>query len=107
MSDHEQDFAAVGATTDEHQRLAAFAGTFRAEVSMWMGPDLDGRFLKQTDESGRVWTMTGEMPNPATGDRMTKRSVITVEDDDHHRIEMFFDTGAGEAKAMEIRYTRA
>jgi hypothetical protein len=168
MSDHEEQFAAMGATTAEHDHLAAFAGTFRAEVSMWMGPgepmvstgtmvneaDLGGRFLKQTytgdpsegpfpefegrgywgyntvskryegfwidsastmmqiehgrvDESGKVWTMTGEMPNPATGGTMTKRSVITLEDEDNHRMEMFFDTGEGEQKSMEIRYTRA
>ncbi len=168
MSDHEEQFAAVGATGAEHDRLVAFAGTFRAEVSMWMGPgdpmvstgtmvnepDLGGRFLKQTytgdpndgpfphfegrgywgyntvsrryegfwidnastmmqvehgqvDESGRVWTMTGEMPNPVTGGTMTKRSVITLEDEDNHRMEMFFDTGEGEQKSMEIRYTRA
>lgn len=168
MSDHEEDFAAVGATTAEHDRLAAFAGIFRAEVRLWMGPgepmvstgtmvnepDLGGRFLKQTytgdphdgpfpefegrgywgfntvsgryegfwidnastmmqiehgqvDESGRIWTMTGEMPNPATGRTMTKRSVITLEGDDNHRMEMYFDTGEGEQKSMEIRYTRA
>lgn len=59
------------------------------------------------DESGKVWTMVGEMPNPQTGDNMTKRSVITVEDDDHHTMEMFFDTGDGEVKSMEIQYQRA
>lgn len=61
----------------------------------------------EVDESGRVWTMLGEVPNPQTGDMMTKRSQITLEDDDHHSMEMFFDTGDGEAKSMEIRYERA
>ncbi len=37
---------------------------------------------------------------------MTKGSVITVEDEDHHTIEMFFETGDGEAKSMEINYER-
>ena len=60
----------------------------------------------EIDESGRVWTMVGEMPNPQTGGNMTKRSVITLEDDDHHKMEMFFDTGEGEVKSMEIQYER-
>lgn len=60
----------------------------------------------ELDESGKVWTMIGEMPNPQTGGSMTKRSVITVADDDHHTMEMFFDTGDGEVKSMEITYER-
>ena len=50
--------------------------------------------------------MIGEMANPQSGGKMTKRSVITVEDEDHHTIEMFFETGDGEAKSMEINYER-
>jgi hypothetical protein len=60
----------------------------------------------ELDESGKVWTMVGEMPNPQTGGMMKKRSVITLEDDDHHTMEMFFDTGDGEVKSMEINYER-
>ena len=62
------DFAAMAATTEAHERLTPFVGTFKAEVKMWMGPgepmvstgvminelDLGGRFLRQTytgDES--------------------------------------------------------
>ncbi len=61
----------------------------------------------KVDASGKVWTMTGEMPNPQTGGRMTKRSLTTVEDEDHHSMEMFFDTGEGEVKSMEILYERS
>ncbi|MFQ5349860.1 MAG: DUF1579 domain-containing protein [Thermoanaerobaculia bacterium] len=168
MSDAAQDFAAMRTPAAEHEKLAAFAGTFKARVSMWMGPgepmistgtmvnelDLGGLFLKQTytgdpnegpfpefegrgfwgynkftnryegfwidnassmmqteagelDESGRVWTMTGELPDPSTGGTMTKRSVITLQDGDNHLMEMYFDTGEGETKSMEIQYTRA
>ncbi len=61
----------------------------------------------EVDESGKVWTMVGEMPNPSQpGQTMVKRSVITLEDDDHHRMEMYFDTGEGETKSMEIEYQR-
>jgi hypothetical protein len=166
---HEEQIEQVAATTPEHEKLTPFEGTFRAEVTMWMGPgdpvtmtgrmvnvlDLGGRFLRQTyrgdpleegpfasfegrgywgynnvigkyegfwidtastmmqteagtvDESGKVWTMLGEMPNPQTGGKMTKRSVITLVDADHHTMETYFDTGEGEFKAMEIRYERA
>jgi len=168
MSESAQEFEAVAAPTPEHEKLRAFEGTFKAQVSMWMGPgdpmistgtmvnefDLDGRFLKQTykgdpsdgpfpefegrgywgfnnvtknyegfwidsastmmqhekgglDASGKVWTMIGEMPNPSTGDDVKKRSVITLQDGDNHLMEMYFDTGEGEVKSMEIQYKRA
>ena len=161
------DFAALAAPTEEHERLAAFVGTFRSEVKMWMGPgepmvttgtmvnelDLGGRFLRQTyegdasdgpfpsfagrgywgyntvdgrwegfwidtastvmqteagtlDAGGRVWTMEGTMTNPQTGKPVVKRSVITLVDEDHHTMEMYFETPDGESKGMEIRYRR-
>ncbi len=57
------------------------------------------------DQSGRVWTMTGEMPDPQ-GRMMTKRSVITLHDEDHHTMEMFFVKDGRDHKAMEIEYER-
>jgi hypothetical protein len=58
------------------------------------------------DEAGKTWTMIGEMVDPS-GESVRKRSVITLEDDDHHRMEMYFVKGDQEFKGMEIRYTRA
>ena len=59
------------------------------------------------DASGKVWTMIGEMTDPQSGRPMQKRSVITLEDNDHHRMEMFFPGPDGnELKCMAIRYTR-
>ncbi len=58
------------------------------------------------DDAGKVWTMIGEVPNPQTGQSMKKRSVITLQDNDHHSIEMYFETPDGEFKTMEITYTR-
>lgn len=59
------------------------------------------------DASGKVWTMTGEMTCPSTGQPMTKKSVITLEDDDHHTMEMYFPgPDGGEFKTMEIKYSR-
>lgn len=58
------------------------------------------------DESGKVWAMTGEIVGP-DGEATTKRSVITLVDDDHHRMEMFFTKGDREFMGMDIQYTRA
>lgn len=58
------------------------------------------------DASGKLWTMTGEFNNPKTGEPMKKKSVITVLDDHHHRMEQFMDGPDGEIKTMEINYTR-
>ena len=51
--------------------------------------------------------MTGELTNPETGEPMRKRSVITLKDDDHHSLEMYFQGPDGsDMKGMEIQYTR-
>lgn len=61
----------------------------------------------QVDESGRVWTMTCQVPNPMSGELMDKKSVITLIDNDHNKIEMFYKLPDGsEAKNMEIEYER-
>ena len=60
------------------------------------------------DASGKVWTMVGQMTDPMSGKPMQKRSVITLEDNDHHKMEMFFQGPDGnESKAMEITYVRS
>lgn len=59
------------------------------------------------DASGTVWTMMGKMTDPRTGQPFQKRSVITLVDQDHHRLEMFFTGPDGkDFKAMEITYRR-
>ncbi|MCH7720078.1 MAG: DUF1579 family protein [Planctomycetes bacterium] len=56
---------------------------------------------------GNTWTMNGQVLNPQNGQPMTKKSVITLKDNDHHLMEMFFEgPEGGEVKGMEIRYTR-
>lgn len=62
----------------------------------------------QVDESGKVWTMLSEMPDPSTGRPVQKRSVITMHDADAHSMEMFTGAADGEwQKTMQIDYTRA
>lgn len=62
----------------------------------------------EVDDEGMVWTMVGEMPSPMGGGSITKRSVITLIDDDHHMMEMYMPGPDGnEVKGMEIQYKRA
>ncbi len=59
------------------------------------------------DKAGKVWTMVGKSEYPVRGNVMTKRSVITVLDQNRHTLQMFFAGPDGkESKAMEIEYTR-
>jgi len=59
------------------------------------------------DATGRIWSMVGDMTDPQ-GKTIKKRSVITLEDNDHNKMEMFFSGPDGkEFKGMEIRYERA
>lgn len=58
------------------------------------------------DEDGRTWTMIGEMVGP-DGCASTKRSVITLVNDDQHKMETYFTRDGQEFKGMEIQYTRA
>ncbi len=60
----------------------------------------------EVDAAGKMWTMRGSMTNPRDGQPVAKRSVITLVDDDHHSMEMFFETPEGEAKGMAIDYAR-
>ena len=59
------------------------------------------------DAAGKTWTMIGpEQVHPANGQTMQKKSVIRLEDADHHSLEMSFIGRDGEHKVMEIRYVR-
>ena len=58
------------------------------------------------DADGKVWTMEGAMTCPQTGRSLTKRSVITLHDNDHHTMEMFFVRDGEDFKGMEINYER-
>lgn len=59
------------------------------------------------DASGRVWTMIGQLPHPQGG-TLRKKSVITVESPDRHRIEQFLTPEGGEEfRSMQIVFTRS
>ena len=58
------------------------------------------------DESGKVWEMLSEF-QMGDGPKMKKRSVITLENNEQHRMETYLTGPDGnEFKNMEITYSR-
>lgn len=85
---------------------------FNQATNKFEGFWIDSRSTKMqievgdVDETGTVWTMVGEITGPS-GNAVKKRSVITLEDNDRHKVEMFFTRPDGnEVKVVEIRYER-
>jgi hypothetical protein len=61
----------------------------------------------QVDKAGKVWTMHSALNHPSSGRPMNKRTVITLIDNDHHRMESYVAMdGDSEYKNMEIDYQR-
>lgn len=61
----------------------------------------------QVDEAGREWNFYSTLTNPHRGGPMEKRTILTLVDEDHHTMELWFrDPDGPEVKAMEIRYQR-
>ena len=59
------------------------------------------------DASSTSWTMLGEMSMPG-GVKCAKRSVIKVNSDNEHTMDMYFTGPDGqENKGMHIKYVRA
>ena len=60
------------------------------------------------DAEGKTWEMCGEMTCPQSKQQFKKRSVVTLIDNDHNKMETFHTGPDGnEMKTMEINYTRA
>ena len=73
---------------------------------MWIDTASTIMQTESGDLDGNVWTMVGEMPDQ-TGGTISKKSVITLIDDDHHSMEMYFPGPDGnDCKGMEIQYSR-
>jgi len=78
---------------------------FNKNTQRYEGFWIDTASTVMQHESGKVWTMTGDIVGP-DGEISTKRSVITLVDDDHHGIEMYFTKDDQEFRGMAIQYTR-
>ncbi|PZR73197.1 MAG: hypothetical protein DLM73_11285 [Chthoniobacterales bacterium] len=57
------------------------------------------------DAATKTFTYTGEY-EPMPGVKCNFRQLIKIVDNDHHVMDWYEDRGAGEAKTMEISYTR-
>ncbi len=78
-------------------------------VSTWIDSMGTGVMLStgKYDPAARKFTLTGTFPDPTTGKDTTARQVITIVDDNTHKMEMWSPGPDGkEAKMMEIVYTR-
>lgn len=63
--------------------------------------------MGQVDASGKVWEMNSEMICSPNQPPLKKRSVITLIDNDRHKMEMFLTGPDGhEMKNLEIDYQR-
>jgi hypothetical protein len=61
----------------------------------------------QIDGTGKVWEMRSEALCAKTGQLMKKRSVIELQDNNHHKMTSYFTGPDGAVmKVMEINYTR-
>lgn len=61
----------------------------------------------QIEPDGRTWIMQADAVHPQSGAKLHKRSVITLEDNDRHRMETFLQPeGGDEIKHITIEYER-
>jgi uncharacterized protein DUF1579 len=76
-------------------------------VATWCDNMGTGIFMSEGsyDAASKTFTYTGEM-EMMPGMKTKVREVMKVVDADHHNFEYYEDRGTGEAKTMEINYTR-
>lgn len=60
----------------------------------------------QVDASGKVFTMTGEHTNPATGKKEATKEVITIVDNGHYTMDFFMTMEGKDVKVMTIAFER-
>ncbi len=78
-------------------------------VSTWIDTMGTGVMLStgKYDPATKKFTLTGSFPDPMTGKDTTARQIITLVDDNTHKMEMWGPGQDGkDAKMMEIVYTR-
>jgi len=58
------------------------------------------------DDATHSLTLTGKGYDPMQGKDIEMKEVITIQDDDHHMMEMYYTKDGKEIKSMEIHLTR-
>lgn len=74
----------------------------------WIDTASNVMMSEQGTLEGSTWTMRGDFADPCDGNTMAKRTVIELQDDDHHSMTQYMTMPDGkEFKSMEITYVRA
>lgn len=78
-------------------------------VSLWIDSMSTMMMLSEgtADSSGKVITTSCTFDCPVQKERITSRMVVTIQDNDHHTMDMYCTQGGKEHKSMTIKYTRA
>ena len=90
--------------------LLAYDNAKQKYVNLWIDSMSTMVMIAEgtADESGKVITTKCESTCPITHKPMVMRSVLTIEDADHHTFESYSSLdGSPEHKCMTIKYTRA
>jgi hypothetical protein len=94
----------------EGEGTEAYDNTAKQYMSTWIDNMGTGMMMSTgtCDDAGKVCTMTGDMVDPMSGQKISMKSVITWTDDNHFKNEMYMkDPASGsEMKTMEIAASR-
>jgi len=86
--------------------LLGFDNTKQTFNSVWMSDTQTSMFTSEGKGDTKVITLEGKSSCPATGRRdIPMKTVLRIQSPDKHVLEMF-DGSKGNAKTMEITYTR-
>jgi hypothetical protein len=96
-----KDMNFIGIATDGYDNVK------KKFVSSWMDSMGTGIYLSEGtyDAATKTFTYASEM-EMMPGTKTKVRQTVKVTDADHHNLEFFEDRGTGEAKTMEINFTR-
>lgn len=87
--------------------ITGFDNALKVYQNIWIDNIGTGMMMTEGsfDSKSNSIIYKGKMVEPS-GNKVNVRSVAKVIDKDHSIFEMFVDTGSGESKSMEIKYTR-
>ena len=96
-----KDFTFKGTSLEGYDNVA------KKFVATWADNMSTGIMMSEGtyDPSSKTFTYNGEY-EAMPGMKSKVREVITMADKDHHSMEYYEDRGQGEAKTMEINYTK-
>lgn len=93
----------------EGRGLLAYDNAKKIFQNSWVDNMGTGIMLLQGtwDDASHSLTLTGKTYDPMQGKDIEMKEVITIQDDDHHKMEMFYVKDGKDVKSMEMLLTRA